>query len=560
MGIPGFLSKVQPYATSLQFEITNDDKPKQLIIDGPALAHFIFSQEILASGATNTFASTLTYHAIGEATVDWLSKLEAYNGQVKAIYFDGGLPISKRKERLDRLTSSLNRLISFKAKQNIHTRAWALGTFPPLPFLVPAVIEALLLSKYQNMVSLVDGEADDHCATLAHSTGGIVITSDSDLIIHDIGDGTVVFLNDLGVHMPTDESGAMFSVPCFIPRGITRELGVTAMTQVAFQFTLDSHKSLRQCASAALSQDSVGDDIDRFAQPYLHNCHETSFSRTFMTRHLTENIMVDPRVSEYLLHAGVFSSDRLAFSEINSLQSDCRIYMPVLLDDPDKHSPWDSGRYFRQLGYAIARLNGTPGGTREFSRIGHQIGGTYIDSLSQPEIIEHCQTFIENATHIAHLFPGHKQNDRWRLMCMRYVCITRISRGRRLPSKRNMVDLFRGATHGIDWEYIQTSAEYQAVLYSLRILFQCLAVHNSMPSDDQVTEKCKTTIRDLVHRMQPPLKLAEFLAHSEQSEDDSMWERAVTVLLNDLASISPPTKNSQKARKGTKQGKRKRGI
>lgn len=111
MGIPGLLSRLQSYATPLEFhrfaQGHSDASPgrpppaakRNVIVDGPAFAHFIFYEEILASGHPNSFVSTLSYRQIGEAARRWLRRLTAYDAQMYV--FHGLRPVFHSKVRWD---------------------------------------------------------------------------------------------------------------------------------------------------------------------------------------------------------------------------------------------------------------------------------------------------------------------------------------------------------------------------------------------------------------------------------------------------------------------------
>lgn len=59
-------------------------------------------------------------------------------------------------------------------------------------FLVPAIIDALRKhEQYWGVTRLVSGEADRFCAEDVCKQGGTVLTSDSDLLVHNFGHGRI---------------------------------------------------------------------------------------------------------------------------------------------------------------------------------------------------------------------------------------------------------------------------------------------------------------------------------------------------------------------------------
>lgn len=62
---------------------------------------------------------------------------------------------------------------------------------------MPATIETIRVSKFGAVLSLVPGEADEWCARDCRAEGGFALTSDSDLLLYDLGlHGSVVFFSD----------------------------------------------------------------------------------------------------------------------------------------------------------------------------------------------------------------------------------------------------------------------------------------------------------------------------------------------------------------------------
>jgi len=156
------------------------------------------------AGLSCEYATSYSWH--------WLT------GYRKKIYFDGYLPPSKLNVRLERLRAQTKRLNDHHAANptpgrpppasprptsqvlfnNIATRP-TLTALPPVPFLVPAILDTLRVSgTYRSMVEIVPGEADSYCARYLKQSGGIVFTGDSDLLVHDLSSvGAVCFFKDI---------------------------------------------------------------------------------------------------------------------------------------------------------------------------------------------------------------------------------------------------------------------------------------------------------------------------------------------------------------------------
>ncbi|KAF3343190.1 hypothetical protein VdG2_08706 [Verticillium dahliae VDG2] len=204
MGIPHLFTHLGPYGVDTLLTGI------KIIIDGPSFAYHIHSL------CSSNRAGQVSHKLLCDAAISWLDALSK-GSKITAIYFDGYLPASKHPVRLDRLLKSSTRL------QNLHSsnpkacpshllsesNELIPAPFPTTyarrepphhpPFLVPAILERLRLSeKYAPLIRLVPGEADAYCADHALHHGGCVLTSDSDLLVHDLGPrGAVILFHDL---------------------------------------------------------------------------------------------------------------------------------------------------------------------------------------------------------------------------------------------------------------------------------------------------------------------------------------------------------------------------
>lgn len=240
MGIPKLVSMLQPYAsrTSLSNTNTSGQNPKSLrqtretrdengysgpsleqtareaIIDGPALSYHAYGIAVAArSNASNALDAMPSYTEVNTIVLECLAVLESYGFSIVALFFDGVLPSSKEPTRFERLNSSRKQLVKFRdanpsliAEPGKNRRITSRSPFsffivpekinalPALPFLVPAVVEALNESRFQSQTRVVPAEADVYCAKHASLNGGSIFTSDSDLLVYDMTKKTSVVL------------------------------------------------------------------------------------------------------------------------------------------------------------------------------------------------------------------------------------------------------------------------------------------------------------------------------------------------------------------------------
>ena len=94
---------------------------------------------------------------------------------------------------------------------------------------------------------MVPGEADLYCADYVRTHGGVVFTGDSDLLLHDLGDGAVCFFKDIDLTAST--STHLFKCIQYQIRTIVQRLGLDkthGLLALAFEMTMDAHASFRE--------------------------------------------------------------------------------------------------------------------------------------------------------------------------------------------------------------------------------------------------------------------------------------------------------------------------
>ncbi|UKZ56413.1 hypothetical protein TrVGV298_010249 [Trichoderma virens] len=229
MGIPHLITTLENYASHeiLQRQV--------VVIDGPALAYHILHLCRFQG------ASQPSYGLLNRLVIEWLDRLEDQQVTIRAIYFDGYLPESKqpvRMERVIKVTSRLNLFYSSHSmacpqKHVAPTDEIYLDTARPgrfadknsldPSFLVPAIIDAIReSSRYREKCFIIPGEADAYCASDIAKHGGTILTSDSDLLAHDLGNGKVIFFRD--IH---ENASSMLACTMYAPRAIYTKLGLS---------------------------------------------------------------------------------------------------------------------------------------------------------------------------------------------------------------------------------------------------------------------------------------------------------------------------------------------
>ncbi len=362
---------------------------------------------------------------------------------------------------------------------------------PPSTFLVPAVLDALSTSPYASVTSVVLGEADLFCARAVKEHGGIILTSDSDLLLYDLGPlGAVVFLNQFklqGAHGSSSECGTL-KASLTRPSKIASRLGFDDLKYIAFVIAQDSCLSWVEARKRAeqLTRDiTEGDALDQKpALEHFFNAYDTKFSNlefcqgadtTFATNGLQESFL-DPRISEFI--------SRCPFS--------ASMYLPFLIDDPSRTSAWDVSRQLRFFTYSCLALGniGLPEIVFEHVRRGSRLVEDKADILSHMETIAFAQNLVDKLGKFKDLLRDSSRQYLWRLYAIHGVYSWYLEKGKTPPSKETMATAFSGiATGQLSWIEVHISAQIQAILYSLRMLNQALNYLNAKLKGDIMNSK-----------------------------------------------------------------------
>jgi hypothetical protein len=360
---------------------------------------------------------------------------------------------------------------------DLHIRKGGSSPLPP-PFLVPAIIEALKLSdKYSSVTSVVAGEADSFCAGHVSVNGGIVLTQDSDLLAHELGPGSVVFLRD--VHYG-DLSGRRGLVAAkFEPRIIANRLGIPAeegICRLAFELSNDLHATISQltqrCSSAIGSEKAYNDFARQYRNTPLPNRDPD------LTVTLLHSTVVDPRVSELLIQLSV-NEDNSPGSMSPLSRQRVMMFLPVLLDCPSATSAWENSTLIRQLSYSLARVLGTNpiSSIREFRRIQSTSNpGKDIGVLSQEEITLQAislAAFLDTACN-----EIVEDNFLWPA-----ICLAQDLQSSQFEDKESffakVISNNLESAEMVSWDLIHVAAQVQACCYSFRMLRQVIiAIRN----------------------------------------------------------------------------------
>jgi hypothetical protein len=347
----------------------------------------------------------------------------------------------------------------------------------PVPaFTVPAILEALRTSeRYKHLIHLVPGEADCFCADHVSREGGALLTSDSDLLLYDLGqDGSVVFFNDIEL---TAAESELPPVLTYSQRAICERLslepGQQGILSLAFEIKRDPYQKIAYWATQSKKKHAANAapaEYADFISEYVKGS-ESSLTIPDSLRFL------DPRVSEFILSWTSNAEIGSAGPEEVPNPPGTTFYLPMLLDRWDHESAWGPSTWIRQLAYSLCAKTPSPSlAVTEYRRtMSRKSNGQAIELLSGDEMTEtahrlvsSCRTLTNTKAELPHL--------RWAMFCLKQEITHASEQGKeslaRMVLQRAIKS--RGRLDQGNWNTVHLTAQIQGTIYSLRILHQVL--------------------------------------------------------------------------------------
>ncbi|KAK1531579.1 hypothetical protein CPAR01_11228 [Colletotrichum paranaense] len=513
MGIPHLLNHLSPYGV---FGPLDGDR---VVIDGPALAYHIYH---LCTRSTSGLPS---YDILGRTAIGWLEEVTSHDISIAAIYFDGFLPTSKAEVRLERILKVSSSLKIFRsgfpngcpAKQIASTRLSLPPLFPtdapkrdqplvpPPAFLVAAIVDKLeSIEKYASLVRLVPGEADAYCAEDVLRNGGTILTSDSDLTVHDLKTGSVAFFRDLHIGTTDDDKPALLG-PKFSPSEIAKRLQLPedhGMRRFAYELSKSTRPKFAQVLENCKGEVADPEEFRAFCAPY-ETLETTDWSAVPILGSLDKPYL-DARLSEVVLQCVGYSGVAKPLA-LDSGAAGCMMCLPPLLDCPARASAWDTSASVRQLAYSLTCLL-RPGGVshvREYRRMSSGVNqGKYMAMLPRPWIKDSMDALLKTLTKAKSSLT--QKGSSWQAVSLQLLlahaqeddkldaCLNSIKLGQSVSADSNLVP----------WDVVHLSAQIHATLYSLRILAQVLDLMYEVGAKDPI--QGSKQLRELLSTL-PPL-------------------------------------------------------
>ncbi|KAI1414792.1 XPG domain containing-domain-containing protein [Hypoxylon sp. FL1857] len=499
MGIRGFSKAIQRYGV---FSPLSGDS---VVIDGPALVHRISEACMGQRPSSGGFVCHPPYSLLSRMVISWLDELKSHNVNVRKIYFDGYLPPSKwevRRERLLLQSQHMKALVSSEPFGSSKTPETAFNnlvadmTFtrlisrtrsnvlPKPPFMVPAILEALKSSEdWGPLVLVVPGEADMFCAQDVRENGGTLLTSDSDLLIQDLGPrGSVAFFWDV---VPADPASKQLGImACKMSfHDINDRLGLTnigGLPRVAFEkqkggmgfdTALQNARDSREDTLNSLEYQSFMEELQ--LREYIPSCHPV----------LGVLSSLDPRISEVVIQT-LFLENEPDSSPLDTKKSrgpeTLSIFLPILVENRDKRSAWTVSTNVRQIAYSVLQnlVHERSSTVIEYRTLDSStaLAGRQVEIPDLEETVENCTQLVAVLKKLAEIFPS--PDMQWLSFAI-YQDIEWSSSEQRIPLSAMLIN--KTSNHPEDpdeysWDLIHFTAQVQACLYSLRIEKQILDV------------------------------------------------------------------------------------
>ncbi|KAI5294690.1 hypothetical protein KEM52_003432 [Ascosphaera acerosa] len=584
-------------------------------IDGPSLVFAVYlslrSWKVHLSTAEglSPLDAQPTCDEVSRGFVRYICSLVQAGVRVEKIYFDGALPISKRPVRLARLEKTRQAAQKFYQGHIDGVRSGSAGAgrlplqiapeqvFCPratpsrytaislTEFIVAQVIEDLMqrwtsseLRKhlgshavphdvgdvttpvFADRTEMVCGEADTACAVHAKRTGASVLSQDSDLLLHDLGDGALVLLDSVSLsaampECPLSGDGDNGSSPTILaqawrPAAIARRLGVDDIRRLGFEiFTNPSMGllSLVHHCDLPLAQATRADEFLAFADEYTRADAAGSDALTCATPpHIR-----DPRIAELYFQLAQGEGCDPQFQDETGAAN---MYFPVLLEDCARSAAYAQGSDTRVAAYSILNLLSSTisapavtgrkrtGKVVEYMRRGQQIAAVDVQLLSsQDGIFESVQLLwskIHCVQHAMSLYQmsghaGNQQNQSgrhgtaaasmryWKAFALCEVLTSDSTMHKSMLSNRGMplaTFLRAGSStttssdsfsRTVQWRDLHLRAQMQASLYSVKIFKQLVGAALAMRSpatgiDVELAETVDTVMHHL--RDLPPVQ------------------------------------------------------
>jgi hypothetical protein len=333
---------------------------------------------------------------------------------------------------------------------------------------------------------MVPGEADAFCASYLSKHGGIVLTGDSDLLVHDLGaDGSVTFFKDIEVTL--ENGGATLLSQIYHAADIVERLDLPqtdGIRALAFEIIIDSHGSFRKLLAQAKISNAVRQHqttYESFVKEYLpmkiDGGHHTSVAKDLSALRMAFQHL-DTRISEYILQFPYLMNKLGEGQDIPNSKETTDIFLPFLIDSPAKTNAWEMATSIRQLAYGCVNLV-VPAVDHKYTVFEHRrqlktSRGREWQIPSPADLPEACGNIITFLENVQHNLLNRPAINFWSAVAFTQDVDISLTLGKMVLSKQLLSSSFSRKKNQMTWDRIHWTAQVHGSYYSFRILKQII--------------------------------------------------------------------------------------
>lgn len=332
--------------------------------------------------------------------------------------------------------------------------------------MVPAVLEALRHSpQYSPLTKLRPGEADVFCAQHVFKAGGIILTSDSDLLVHELGqDGSVIFFTDVEIEPDSKSLTALSYRPSSICKSLKLD-AIDGFSRLAHVLASDHHITLEQAVESTRTEADASYRI--FTEQY-------TAAEVISHPEIGDDILLDPRTSEIFLQCLVGCAAHA------SRECDLAMHLPFLTDSPLRTSAWEASKPTRELAYGIllypkyAPKQDSLPSISEYRRLQVVSSGTRVDIPPTASALDQQATKLMATLTRIRETAGDTPTV-WVVLSIYEDIVSTLSQGKIRPLSLDLLlQDAKGTLQQQSWDYVHLLAQLQATCYSVRMIQQII--------------------------------------------------------------------------------------
>jgi len=388
------------------------------------------------------------------------------------------------------------------------------------PFLVQAVQEALLSSRFNNVVYSCPGEADDFCVAAARKACVIhphqrvaIFTNDSDLAVFDAGKQTRIVLLHTS-EICVDDATEFATATVFWPSHIAAKIRCPDLIELAFYLSQNPSDSVAKLVSwiepGKLPRDRA---FRKFSDLYQAAVEDklAILQRTQSERQLL--LGLDARVAELVDQVKTRSPLKTGSSEFD-------IFLPFLIDDSSRASALRIGSFVRGVAYQILLdAGGCQNAVLEHKRAGNGISTRKATSVGDPKLQSELHRLSKFFTIGSSWTLPCTAVERWRFAIIKLMIGDFMREEIWLPSPEELILVLRGCECTY-WTHVQLSAYFQSMYYSVRMLLQVMRYVDRTSGFDKNDRlpKAKKSFKALLATLEDMPGIAEFFQPNPDME------------------------------------------